>query len=337
VPQPLLLVDAPSLYFRAYFGIPEAAARAGDGSPVNAVRGFLDMLATLIRTRRPDRVVCALDADWRPAWRVALIPSYKTHRMGRPGTPPGPHSTASAPEEIPDGLVPQVSVIIDLLAAMGIPALGAPGYEADDVLGTLATREPGPTEVASGDRDLFQLVDDQVPVRLLYCGRGVAKLEVFDDAAVRAKYGVPAAGYADFAALRGDPSDGLPGVPGVGEKTAARLIDRYGSLPGVLDALDDPAAGFAPGVRAKLAMAADYLAVAPKVVQVARDVPLPGFDTALPGAPADPDALLALAQRWSVAGPAQRLVDAISATRTGAARTGAAHTSDTRVSDGRLG
>lgn len=298
--RPLLLVDAPSLYFRAYFGIPESAAKAPDGSPVNAVRGFLDMLATLVRTRRPDRLACAFDADWRPAWRVALLPSYKAHRLAPDGG-----------EVVPDTLSPQVPVILDLLAALGVPAVDAAGYEADDVLGTLAAREPGPVEVVSGDRDLFQLVDDDRRVRLLYCGRGVAKLEECDDAAVRAKYGVPAAGYADFAALRGDPSDGLPGVPGVGEKTAARLIDRYGGLDAILAALDDPAAGFAPGVRARLTAARDYLAVAPGVVRVALDVPLPPLRAALPTAPAEPDRLLALAQRWGLAGPCRRLVDAM--------------------------
>jgi 5'-3' exonuclease len=297
---PLLLVDAPSLYFRAYFGVPESAARAPDGSPVNAVRGFLDMLATLVRTRRPDRLICALDEDWRPAWRVALLPSYKAHRVASPGV-----------EEVPAGLIPQVPLLLEVLAAFGIPALGAAGYEADDVLGTLATREPAPVEVVSGDRDLYQLVDDARPVRLLYCGRGVAKLEVSDDAAVRAKYGVPAAGYADFAALRGDPSDGLPGVPGVGEKTAARLIDRYGTLDALLAALDDPAAGFAPGLRGKLLAAQDYLAVAPKVVAVARDAPVPPVDGALPTSPAEPERLLALAEQWNLAGSTRRLVDAL--------------------------
>jgi 5'-3' exonuclease len=300
VKRPLLLVDAPSLYFRAYFGIPESAAKAPDGTPVNAVRGFVDMLANLVRTRRPDRLVCALDEDWRPAWRVELLPSYKRHRLAPGGG-----------ETVPDGLVPQIPIILEVLAALGIPAIGAPGYEADDVLGTLAAREPGPIEVASGDRDLFQLIDDEAEVRLLYCGRGVAKLEVCDDAAVRQRYGVPAAAYADFAALRGDPSDGLPGVPGVGEKTAARLIARYGGLAGVLAAMADPAAGFAPGLRAKLAAAADYLAVAPTVVRVARDVPLPKLDTALPAAPADPDRLLELAEQWNLAGSCRRLVDAM--------------------------
>jgi 5'-3' exonuclease len=301
VERPILLVDAPSLYFRAYFGIPESAARDGEGRPVNAVRGFLDMIATLVRTRRPDRLVAALDFDWRPAWRVALIGTYKTHRL-----------TPAGGEEVPDNLSPQVPVILEFLAALGVTATGCDGYEADDVLGTLAATEPGPVEVVSGDRDLFQLVDDAKPVRMLYVGKGVANLEVCDDAWVRGKYGVPAAGYADFAALRGDPSDGLPGVPGIGEKTAARLIAGHGSLAAVLEALDDPAAGFAPGVRAKLAAARDYLAVAPKVVAVARDVPLAGVRTDLPAdGPADPDTLLALAERHNVAGPVRRLVDAV--------------------------
>jgi 5'-3' exonuclease len=302
VDAPLLLVDAPSLYFRAYFGIPESAARAPDGTPVNAVRGFLDMLATLVRGRRPDRLICALDEDWRPQWRVDLLPSYKAHRVGADGG-----------DQVPDGLAPQIPIILEMLGALGIPAVGAAGYEADDVVGTLSVREPGPVEVVSGDRDLFQLVDDDKPVRLLYCGRGVAKLEVFDDAGIQARYGVPASGYADFAALRGDPSDGLPGVPGVGEKSAARLVSRYGDLAGIRAALDDPAAGFAPGLRTKLVAAAAYLDVAPAVVRVARDVALPALDPALPKAPADPDRLLELASTWNLAGATKRLVDAVCA------------------------
>lgn len=311
VNTPLLAVDAPSLYFRAFHGIPTNAATAADGTPVNAVRGFLDMLATLVRTRAPGRIVCALDADWRPAWRVALLPSYKSHRLA-PGSGGG--------EQVPDLLVPQVPVIVELLAAIGIPAVGVPHYEADDVLGTLATTQPGPVEVASGDRDLFQLVADAQDadrpggVRLLYCGRGVANLEVFDEAAVQDRYGVPASAYVDYAALRGDPSDGLPGVAGVGEKTAARLVTRYGDLAAVVAALDDPSCGFAPGLRAKLAAARDYLAVAPQVVRVVRDIPLPALDPAAPRSPADPDRLLALAEQWNLAGPCDRLVTALAAT-----------------------
>src|SRR5262245_6131913 len=261
------------------------------------------MLATLIRTRRPDRMVCALDYDWRPAWRVALIGSYKTHRL-----------TPAGGEEVPDNLTPQVPVILDVLSAVGIAAIGCKDYEADDVLGTLAETQPGPVEVVSGDRDLFQLVDDAKPVRLLYVGKGVANLDVCDDKYVRDRYGIPASAYADFAALRGDPSDGLPGVPGVGEKTAERLIARHGSLAAIVEALDDPQAGFAPGVKAKLSAARDYLAVAPRVVAVARDVTLPDdLDPALPHAPVDADALLALAEQHNLAGSAKRLVDALAA------------------------
>jgi 5'-3' exonuclease len=262
------------------------------------------MVAHLIRTRRPGRVVCALDEDWRPAWRVELIESYKTHRLDSGGAP--------GAEIVPDNLAPQVPVIIDLLEAFGIATAGAAGYEADDVIGTLATREPGPVEIATGDRDLFQLVDDDRAVVVLYCGRGVAKLEVVDEAVIQTRYGVPASGYADFAVMRGDPSDGLPGVAGVGEKSAARLVARYGSLDAIIAALDDPQAGFAPGLRTKLAAAAPYLAVAPKVVRVARDVDLPKLHTTLPRAPRDPDRLIGLAEQWGVANAARRLVDSVS-------------------------
>jgi 5'-3' exonuclease len=300
VTSPLLAVDAPSLYFRAFHGIPEKAAQTPAGEPVNAIRGFLDMLAQLIRTRRPDRLVCALDADWRPAWRVELVPSYKQHRV----------ATGDI-EEVPASLERQVPVLLETLEAIGIPAFGVAGYEADDVLGTLAASQPAPVEVVSGDRDLFQLVDDARGTRLLYCGRGVAKLEDADEALVRAKYGVEARWYADFAAMRGDPSDGLPGVPGVGEKTAARLIERYGGVEQILTALDDPDAGFAPGVRTKLDASRDYLARALPVCKVALDVPLPVFDPVLPKSPRDEEALLALAERWNLAGSARRLVDAL--------------------------
>jgi 5'-3' exonuclease len=298
------IVDAASLYFRAYFGIPESAAKAPDGSPVNAVRGFLDMVATLVRTRRPDRLVCAMDADWRPAWRVALLPEYKSQRL-----------TGAGGELVPDNLVPQVPIIEDMLEALGICAVGVAGYEADDVIGALAAREPGPVEVATGDRDLFQVIDDDRGVTVLFCGRGVANLEVMDAGALLTRCGVLPSAYADFAALRGDPSDGLPGVAGIGEKTAARLIDRYGGLDGILGALDDPKAGFAPGVRAKLIAGRDYLDAARKVVLVAPDVPVKPQDFTLPTAPADGERLLELAEQWNLAGATKRIVDAMASVR----------------------
>ncbi|MGA8115201.1 MAG: 5'-3' exonuclease [Actinocatenispora sp.] len=303
--RPLLLVDAASLYFRAFHGIPTSMT-APDGTPVNAVRGMLDMLASLIRTRRPDRMVCCLDADWRPAWRVELIGSYKAHRVAPAGG-----------EEVPDELGPQVPVILDALAAVGITAVGAPGYEADDVIGALAAREPGPVEVATGDRDLFQVIDDDKPVRVLYCGRGVAKLEVYDDAALRAKYGVAAASYVDFAVLRGDPSDGLPGVSGIGEKTAAALLATHGDLAGLMSAVDDTAGGLRPAQSRRLAEARDYLAAAPTVVRVATDAPVPALDTTLPVEPAEPDTVMTMAERWNLASPFTRLTDALTEVRDG--------------------
>jgi 5'-3' exonuclease len=213
---PLLLLDAASLYFRAYHGVPESIT-APDGTPVNAVRGFTDMLTRLIESRRPSRLIACLDLDWRPAFRVAAIASYKAHRVAEQ-TPPG----APDVEQIPDTLSPQIPLILELLAAAGLATAGAGGYEADDVIGALAAAEHrDPVEVVSGDRDLFQLVRTKpTPVRVIYIGRGLAKAEVVGPAQLATRYGLPEShagpAYADLAALRGDPSDGLPGLPGIG-------------------------------------------------------------------------------------------------------------------------
>ena len=300
-PAPLLLLDSASLYFRAYYGVPESTT-APDGMPVNAIRGFLDMIATLVRRVRPGGLVCCWDDDWRPAWRVALIPSYKAHRVAEPAT---------GAEEVPDTLAPQVPVIAEVLAALGIARVGVPGYEADDVIGTLATRSADPVVIVTGDRDLFQLVDDARDVRVLYTGKGVAKADEVDEAWLRAKYGVGGAGYADLAALRGDPSDGLPGVAGIGEKTAALLIQRWGSLEALLAALDsgDPAVAKRPALES----ARDYLAVAGPVVRVACDLDLPDVPAAWPRAPADPDRLAHLVTRYGLRTSVARLQAALDA------------------------
>lgn len=296
----LMLLDAASMYFRAFHGIPETI-RAPDGTPVNAVRGFLDMTAQLVRTRRPARLVACLDADWRPAFRVAALPSYKAHRVGPYGG-----------EAEPPGLTPQVPIIEAALAAVGIAAVGVAGFEADDVIGTLAARETDRVEVVSGDRDLFQVVRDEPPVHVLYTGKGVAKLEVVGEAEVAARYGIPGRAYADFATLRGDPSDGLPGVPGIGERTAAALVTRFGSLDELLAALDSGSPdGFPAGARNRLAAARDYLRTAPGVVRVRTDVPASGYDDALPAAPADPERLVAISEEWALDAPLNRLLRAL--------------------------
>ncbi|OEJ98329.1 5'-3' exonuclease [Streptomyces thermolilacinus] len=297
-----MLLDTASLYFRAYFGVPDSV-RAPDGTPVNAVRGLLDFIARLVQDHHPDDLVACMDADWRPAWRVELIPSYKAHRVAVETGPGAPDE-----EEVPDTLSPQVPVIEAVLDALGIARVGVAGYEADDVIGTLAGRAPGPVDIVTGDRDLFQLVDDARGVRVLYPVKGVGTLQAVDEEWLRGKYGVDGPGYADLATLRGDPSDGLPGVPGVGEKTAAKLLEAFGDLAGIMAAVDDPASRLTPAQRRRLDEARPYLAVAPKVVRVADDVPLPPFDPALPAGPKDPEAVRKLAETWGLGGSLERLL-----------------------------
>ena len=304
VTRRLMLLDTASLYFRAYFGVPESV-KAPDGTPVNAVRGLLDFITRLVQDHHPDDLVACMDFDWRPQWRVDLIPSYKAHRVAEEA-PEG--SADPDEEEIPDTLSPQVPVIEEVLDALGIARIGSAGYEADDIIGTLAGRATGPVDIVTGDRDLFQLVDDRRGIRILYPLKGVGMLQITDEALLREKYGVDGSGYADLALLRGDPSDGLPGVPGIGEKTAAKLLDAYGDLAGIMAAADDPASKLTPSQRKRLTEARPYLAVAPTVVQVATDAPFPDVDHALPTEPADPERLDALAARWGLGGSLHRLL-----------------------------
>ena len=296
-----MLVDAANLYFRAFYGVPESTV-SPDGKPINAVRGFLDMTASLIGRRRPSRYVACLDFDWRPAFRVALIPSYKAHRRAPDGS-----------EAIPEKLLPQIPVLLEVLAALGLATGGAEGFEADDVMATLAARDNGPCEIVSGDRDLIALADERV--RVLYVGRGVAKLEDLGPAEVLARYGVPPERYPDFAALRGDPSDGLPGVAGVGEKTAAALVTRFGAVEQIVAAARAGQDGFPAGSMAKVLAAADYLAVAPAVVRGRTDAPVPELADELPAEPANSAALVELADRYGIDASINRVLNAIKRSR----------------------
>jgi 5'-3' exonuclease len=300
VTEPLLLVDTASLYYRAFHGIPATTMTSVAGQPANAVHGFLDLLTTLIRSRRPDRCVCALDQDWRPEWRVALIGAYKAHRVGPSGT-----------EETPAALIPQVPAIVELLQAIGIATVGLADYEADDLLATMAATEPGPVEVATGDRDLLQVVSDARQVRLLDFSRSVAKLTVVDEAEVLKRHGVSAQQYLEYSVLRGDPSDGLPGVPGVGEKTAARLICEYGGLDRILATAAGQSSGLTPKLRARILESRDYLNRAMRVVSARTDLPLGKLDTRLPKTPADLEAQTRLSEHWQVTGPVRRLWEAM--------------------------
>jgi 5'-3' exonuclease len=292
----LMLLDSPALWYRAFHGVPDSV-RSPQGEPVNAVRGFIDLVARTIRDAKPERLVATVDLDWRPKFRVAAVPSYKLHRTIDGGA-----------EAEPEALAPQVAVILEVLDALGVPVVGCDGYEADDVIGTLAARETGAVDIVTGDRDLLQLVRDAGPVRVLYA---VEKMKPYDEGAVSAKHGIPGTAYADFAVLRGDPSDGLPGVKGVGEKTAAALVTSFGTIEGILAALDSGSdAGFPAGARAKLEAARDYLAVAPAVSRVVLDLPLPELQDALPHTPRDPAGLLALSDRWGLESPLERFLQA---------------------------
>ena len=297
----LMLLDTASLYYRAFFGVPDTV-RAPDGTPVNAIRGLLDTIGRLVRARQPARLVACLDADWRPAFRVAAIPSYKAHRLADDGT-----------EETPPALAAQIPVIEEVLHVSGLAVAGQPGFEADDVMATLSARSPDPVDVVTGDRDLFQLVDDARGVRVIYTVRGLLNMDVIDEAAVAAKYDIPGRAYADFAALRGDPSDGLPGVPGVGEKTASALIRTFGSIDGIVAALDSGHGGFPRGSRDKLEKARDYLDIALSVVKVVEDAPVPEVGGTLPVTPADAGRLAELGERWGLGSSLSRYLTAVSA------------------------
>lgn len=314
------MLDTASMYFRAFYGLP-SSMRSPQGEQVNAVRGLLDSTARLVQQYRPAALACAWDNDWRPAWRVELLPSYKAHRVADDQAAAQERGTIGAgalaatggvAEESPEGLAHQVPVIREVLDALGIAVVGRDGYEADDVLGSLASQNPGESLVVTGDRDLFQLADDHT--RIVYIGKGVARHDLVDPAWVQQRYGVPASGYVDFAVLRGDPSDGLPGVKGIGEKSAAQLVERHGSLAGMLAAAQDPHSGMSPSVRSKLAAAVDYLGPAQQVVEVVRDLPLPELADGsldLDASRIDHDRLRALDERWGLGSSLQRILDAV--------------------------
>jgi 5'-3' exonuclease len=278
-----LLVDGSSLIFRAFYGVRDAAP-APNGRQANAIQGFLERLARLIMQRRPKRLAVADDQAWRPDWRVELIPTYKSHRVAEP---------------VPPALEPQLPVIRDLLEAIGIDMVGVEDHEAEDVIATWCRLASGTVEIASGDRDLFALVEDP-RVRVLYPER--AGLAVIDEAEVTRRYGIPGRRYADFAMLRGDPSDGLPGLRGVGAVTAAGMIRRHGDIAGIL--------------RERQLSDADrsYLENAMTVVPPVADLPIALPPGRRESYPADEGRMEAIADPYGVSAACARLVDAASRT-----------------------
>ena len=265
-----LYFDSATLYYRAFFAVPDSI-RNSAGQPSGAVRGFLDMVSTIASQFPSDRVVFAWDDDWRPAWRVELIPSYKTHRLE-----PDARLTGEAEEEVPDDLGPQIEAIAQILDAIGLPRLGEVGFEADDILGSLVAQHDIACDIVTGDRDLFQLVSDVGQTRVISITKGVRNLQIVDDAFLVEKYGIAGHQYADFATLRGDASDGLPGVRGIGEKTASSLISTWGNLDQLLEALRQGDASISAGVVRKFAEAQDSIEPARQVVRVRTDATVTG-------------------------------------------------------------
>jgi len=308
MPQRLMLLDTASLYFRAFYGLPDTIRRP-DGTPVNAVRGLLDMIARLTTDYQATHLVACWDDDWRPQWRVDLLPTYKAHRVAR-AVPDG-----TDVEVVPEGLEAQLPMIRRVLELAGIAIVGAAQHEADDVVGTYASQAAFPVDVVTGDRDLFQVCDDERGVRVIYTARGMKNLEVITEESVVAKYKVLPQQYADYATLRGDASDGLPGVAGIGEKTAASLLLKHGTLERLLAAAEDPDGGVSGPVQAKLAAAAAYLEAAPAVVRLVRNLELPTLDEA--GALLQPVAggpraeLEQLTTDWNLGGSVRRLLAAL--------------------------
>lgn len=297
-----LYFDTATMYYRSFFAVPESVT-APDGTPSGAVRGFLDMAASFIKDNPANEIVFAWDTDWRPQWRVDLIPTYKTHRLDET-------SIETGYEEIPDTLSPQISAIASILDAIGIPRIGQSDFEADDILGSLIKRIEKDAIVVTGDRDLFQLVNDKKKIRVISMNKGMKNLETINDQYLMDRYAISGNQYADFAILRGDSSDGLPGVKGIGEKTAADLIGRFKNLEGLLAAVKKNDSSIKPGAKKSLIESLDYLARASKVVQVRTDAKLPK-NLNKPKKILDQAELEFLVQDWAVTKQANRLLDAL--------------------------
>lgn len=281
-----LYLDAPSLAYRAFFALPRTITDAS-GRPVNAVRGVMEMITRLLVDRRPAEIVAVFDDDYRPAFRVAAYAGYKA---ARPEDPP----------ELPH----QFEVLAEVLDAAGIDRVISPGLEADDALAALSARLPEgeAAAIVTGDRDLLALVRDP-QVTVLFTLRGVSELATFDEAAVQQRYGVPPRLYTEYAILRGDASDGLPGVPGIGPKRAAALLTTYGSIAGIYDSIEELPAR----LRAAFGEARSYIEAMRTVVGLRADAPLRATGRRAP----DANALEELAARHNLGSSAARLGQAL--------------------------
>jgi 5'-3' exonuclease len=296
----LMLLDSASLWYRAYYGMPDTLL-SPTGMPVNAIRGYLDMTARLVSMYSPNRLVACIEGDWRPSWRVDLWPEYKANRL----------EVGSNEEEEPETLTPQIPILLDLIDAFGIPMVGVDDYEADDVMATFATNEKGPIRVVTGDRDLFQLVDDKKDVKIVYLAKGITNHDLVDTAFVAQKYSIPGDRYALFAMFRGDPSDGLPGVKGIGEKGAAVIANNFSSSDEALAAAIAGHKALPAALAKKIIAGEEYLKIAPTLVHCARDVALPTMDINIPKKPSDLSQIYQMKEEYGLGASVDRLISAL--------------------------
>ena len=295
----LMLLDSASLWYRSFYGMPDSLL-SPDGTPVNAIRGYLDMSARLITTYKPNRLVACIEGDWRPSWRVELFPEYKANRLDEEGA-----------EEEPDLLAPQIPILMDVLDAFGIAIVGADDYEADDVMASYAEREKGPIRIVTGDRDMFQLVDDKKDVKVVYLAKGISQHDLVDISWVSKRYGIPGDRYSLFAIFRGDPSDGLPGVKGIGEKGAALIANHFATVDEVVAAAESEDRALTPNLIKKIIAGKDYLRIAPTLVLCARDVSLPVVDLVLPQKPSDLSHIYQLQKNYGLGASIDRMIAAL--------------------------
>ena len=295
----LMLLDSASLWYRAYFGMPDTLVSPA-GMPVNAIRGYLDMTSRLLVKYQPNRLVACLEGDWRPSWRVDLFPDYKLNRLDETGA-----------EEEPDTLGPQIPILLDVLDALGIPMVGVDDYEADDLMATFSVKQNGPIRIVTGDRDLFQLVDDERDVKVVYLAKGISNHDLVDLNWIEKKYEIPGDRYSLFAMIRGDSSDGLPGIRGIGEKGAATIANLFKSLPEVMTAAQSGDDRLTPNLRKKLLESADYALIAPKLVGCALDVAIPEMTIDLPTKPASLEKIMALKDEYGLGASIDRMISAL--------------------------
>jgi 5'-3' exonuclease len=296
----LMLLDSASLWYRAYYGMPDTLL-SPSGLPVNAIRGYLDMTARLVSIYKPNRLVACIEGDWRPSWRVDIFPAYKANRL----------EVGSEEEEEPETLTPQIPILLDLIDAFGIPMVGVDDYEADDVMATFATNEKGPIRVVTGDRDLFQLVDEKRDVKVVYLARGISNHDLVDIDWVAQKYGIPGDRYALFAMFRGDPSDGLPGVRGIGEKGAALIANNFATVDAAIEGARNAHAALTPALAKKIVEGIEYLKIAPTLVNCARDVALPSMTLDMPKKPDDLSTIYAMKEEYGLGASVDRLIAAL--------------------------